>query len=125
VVLIALIVTAGALLGRGGTDQPDSTKKLPNGTTPTEAVQGLGGSATTPPSPPAVHGKVVGNKAVFTWPQEQSGDSYYFEWDGGPGQQPANSRRIVLPIPASGRVCVAVHVVRGTLTNKTAMCEGS
>ncbi|HEX2896408.1 MAG TPA: protein kinase [Marmoricola sp.] len=124
-VLILVIVVAGALLGRGG-DKPDSTKKLPNGTTPTQATQGMGGAASpSPPSPPVVTGKVVGTKVVFTWPQEQAGDTYYYEWDGAAGQRPANDRRIVLPLPASGKVCVAVHVVRAGLPNQTRICKGS
>jgi hypothetical protein len=66
---------------------------------------------------------VSGNTVVFTWPQDQTGDSYYYEQEGVAGQQPASDRRIVLPLPRSGRVCVAVYVVRDGERNKSTACK--
>jgi serine/threonine protein kinase len=124
-VLIVVIAAAGVLLGRGGGDKPDSTTKPPKSNTPTNIGDGLGGVPTvSPPSPPAVTAEVVGDKVVFTWPEERPGDTYYYEWDGASGQRPANDRRIALPLPASGKVCVAVHVIRADLLNQTTTCKG-
>jgi serine/threonine protein kinase len=121
-VLIVVVVAVGALLGRGG-DTPEVATKLPNGSDPTDASQALGGGSK--PSPPRVTATVSDGKAVFTWPQDQTGDSYYYEQEGVAGQQPAGDRRIVLPLPRSGRVCVAVYVVRDGERNKSTVCKGA
>jgi len=119
--LIAIVITGFFVFAKSGDAPKEKSSSLPNATTPTTADEAIGGSVQT--DPPQISVKTVGGNAVFTWPQANPNDSYYYLVEGQAGEHSGTTRKVKLPI-GNQPVCIQVHVVRdGAKPNSASKCS--